>query len=202
MIQDGKYTGVVDAIEGGIGRVFLEQEGKDVAATSMNAARRPGEAPHQDTILTETVADGEVPEIAYDRTRPNRGLGPPRVGSTGSRNAYRLRIMGTGNDDPVPNREIAPHSSGATRRPRCRNRRRGPGRASGARSPFHRTVGPCTPPRFRRPLSQMWPGPGKDKLADYLHRTSWWEIERPEVESLLRRITGRFEQQQSRASAD
>lgn len=39
-------------------------------------------------------------------------------------------------------------------------------------------------------------------LADYHHRTTWWEIERPRVESLLRRITDRIEELRSVAPAE
>lgn len=38
-------------------------------------------------------------------------------------------------------------------------------------------------------------------LADYHHRTSWWEIERAQVESLLHRITERIDQRRPTTSA-
>lgn len=66
MIEDGTYTGVVDAIEDGIARLFLEQDGEEVADTTIAADRLPEEGRHQDAILTVTIADGEVQDMEYD----------------------------------------------------------------------------------------------------------------------------------------
>lgn len=66
MIEDGTYTAVVDAIEDGQARLFLEQDGEDVADTTLDAEQLPEEARHQDAILTVIVAEGEIQEMEYD----------------------------------------------------------------------------------------------------------------------------------------
>jgi len=64
-LADGTYTVVVDAIEDGRGRLFIEQDGEEVGDTVVSADRLPEAGRHADAIVEVTIASGEVVELRY-----------------------------------------------------------------------------------------------------------------------------------------
>ena len=64
-LTDGTYTVVVDAIEDGQGRLFIEQDGEEVGDAVVSADRLPEAGRHADAILELTIAGGEVVELRY-----------------------------------------------------------------------------------------------------------------------------------------
>ena len=64
-IADGTYTAVVDAIEDGRGRLFIEQDGEDVGDAVVPASQLPEDGRHADAILQATIADGALAALRY-----------------------------------------------------------------------------------------------------------------------------------------
>ena len=64
-LADGTYTVVVDAIEDGQGRLFIEQDGEDVGDAVVPASQLPEDGRHADAILQATIADGALAALRY-----------------------------------------------------------------------------------------------------------------------------------------
>jgi len=64
-LADGTYTVVVDAIEDGRARLFIEQDGEEVGDAVVSADQLPEAGRHADAILELTIAGGEVVELRY-----------------------------------------------------------------------------------------------------------------------------------------
>lgn len=68
-LPDGEYTAVVDAIEDGLATVFFEQDSEEVGSAILDAETLPVEAQHPDAVLSVTIADTELVDVAYDPDR-------------------------------------------------------------------------------------------------------------------------------------
>ena len=64
-LADGTYTVVVDAIEDGQARLFIEQAGEEVGDAVVSADRLPEDGRHADAILVVTISDGALVELRY-----------------------------------------------------------------------------------------------------------------------------------------
>ena len=64
-IADGTYTVVVDAIEDGQGRLFIEQDGEEVGDAVVPVSQLPEDSRHADAILRATIADGALAALRY-----------------------------------------------------------------------------------------------------------------------------------------
>ena len=64
-LADGTYTVVVDAIEDGQARLFIEQDGEEVGDAVVSASQLPEDGRHADAILRVTIASGELVELRY-----------------------------------------------------------------------------------------------------------------------------------------
>ena len=64
-LADGTYTIVVDAVEDGQARLFIEQDGEDVGDAVVPASQLPEAGRHADAILRVTIAGGELAELRY-----------------------------------------------------------------------------------------------------------------------------------------
>lgn len=70
----GEYILVVDAIEDGLARVFLEQDGTEVGSTVVSVDQIPQAGRHADAVLAVTIADGALADLRYlpDTTRERK----------------------------------------------------------------------------------------------------------------------------------
>ena len=64
-LADGTYTVVVDAIEDGQARLFIEQDGEEVGDAVVSASQLPEDGRHADAILQATIADGALAALRY-----------------------------------------------------------------------------------------------------------------------------------------
>jgi len=64
-LTDGTYTVVVDAIEDGQARLFIEQDGKEVGDAVVSADRLPEAGRHADAILVMTISNGVLAALRY-----------------------------------------------------------------------------------------------------------------------------------------
>ncbi len=68
-VDDGRYTAVVDAVEDGSARVFIEQDGEEIGDTVVDAPTLPPDCRQADAVLTVVIVDGEFTELAHDPDR-------------------------------------------------------------------------------------------------------------------------------------
>jgi len=64
-LADGTYTVVVDAIEDGQARLFIEQAGEEIGDAIVSADWLPEAGRHADAILVATISDGALVEVRY-----------------------------------------------------------------------------------------------------------------------------------------
>ena len=65
MPADGTYTGVVDRFEGDQAVVLLEADGETVAERALPSSRLPEDGRQVDAVVSVTVRDGDVTDVAY-----------------------------------------------------------------------------------------------------------------------------------------
>ncbi|WP_435067606.1 DUF3006 domain-containing protein [Haloplanus sp. C73] len=65
-LANGTYTAVVDAIEDGQARVFIEQDNVECASLVLSADELPEPGRHADAVFTVVVTDGALAEWEYD----------------------------------------------------------------------------------------------------------------------------------------
>jgi len=65
-LPDGTYTVVVDAIEDGLARAFVEQDGEEITSVLLDPAVLPADGRHADAIFELTITDGTTTTLEYD----------------------------------------------------------------------------------------------------------------------------------------
>jgi hypothetical protein len=65
-LPDGVYTAVVDAIEDGQARAFIEQDHDDITSLTLPSDELPEAGRHADAVFTIVVAQGAIDDWEYD----------------------------------------------------------------------------------------------------------------------------------------
>lgn len=66
MVEDGRYTAVLDRFEDDLAVLLLEDGDEVVDDLVVDRERLPSPARHQDAVLTVVVRDGDLADATYD----------------------------------------------------------------------------------------------------------------------------------------
>jgi len=133
--DDAKLTGVVDRIEREVATVLLERAGETIDQRLVATDRLPKSARAEDSVLSVTLADGEIAELRYDPAATRRRRTPRTNDSTNSRRTgSRRRKSGTHSEarQQVAHRGDAEHIGATQSTPGRRRAHRGDAEHTGA----------------------------------------------------------------------